>query len=349
MLSINFITQFLNDNQENIDDYHYKNIKPFELDTDGFSRYNAKPKSLKETKSKSSYVEQPKLDKSNFTLPSSFDILFNKNLNNFYYDNKSYRNKSPIFSLINSVLMIGNETFNLNNESNKENIIKQFIKRIDSDLFEKDLYNKFGYNKIRTLNKGEIQEVLKRAYYFKYDDENIHILKGYIADYLGVNLYIINKKSNLISIEDSEYYLPTYFTNNYNEHLPNMIILNDNEIYKPLLKRNQMLNNASFLTYNNEMNEKEIIDNIWKYMSIEKMQIEEESANVTDVTGETKTTTSSSSNGKFTLNSLKKLKVDELRTICLENKIDIQKKSEKTNKMINKLKDELITDLIKLN
>ena len=34
--------------------------------------------------------------------------------------------------------------------------------------------------------------------------------------------------------------------------------------------------------------------------------------------------------------------------MCIDNNVEIQKISNKTNKMINKLKDELITDLLKL-
>jgi hypothetical protein len=45
---------------------------------------------------------------------------------------------------------------------------------------------------------------------------------------------------------------------------------------------------------------------------------------------------------------LSKLRVDEIKKICIDNNIELLKKSDKTNKMINKLKNELIFDLINL-
>ena len=45
---------------------------------------------------------------------------------------------------------------------------------------------------------------------------------------------------------------------------------------------------------------------------------------------------------------LKKLKIEELKNLCNENSVSLQKKSDKTLKMINKLKIELIADLLKI-
>ena len=50
----------------------------------------------------------------------------------------------------------------------------------------------------------------------------------------------------------------------------------------------------------------------------------------------------------FNLNILNGLKIDNLKELCIKHNIDLQKKSEKTNKMINKLKADLIDDLLKL-
>jgi hypothetical protein len=42
------------------------------------------------------------------------------------------------------------------------------------------------------------------------------------------------------------------------------------------------------------------------------------------------------------------MKIDEIKMLCISENIILTKKSEKTNKDINKLKNELINDLISL-
>ena len=45
------------------------------------------------------------------------------------------------------------------------------------------------------------------------------------------------------------------------------------------------------------------------------------------------------------MNSINKMKVEELREECKKYGIDTMKKSEKTNKLINKIKSEMISDI----
>lgn len=117
MLSINYIYNFLDNKQENINKSFYDKINDFELNK------NLSMQSL-------AVIENSnKLDKFNFDLPKSFDILFNKSIINFYYDNKIYKNKSPVFTLLNSFFLIGNEFFNLNDENEKTLIMKEFLKK----------------------------------------------------------------------------------------------------------------------------------------------------------------------------------------------------------------------------
>ena len=56
----------------------------------------------------------------------SFDVLFNKRIIDFYYDNKKYKNISTIFTFINSILSIVDETFNLN-DLNYEYVFKDTL------------------------------------------------------------------------------------------------------------------------------------------------------------------------------------------------------------------------------
>ena len=61
---------------------------------------------------------------------------------------------------------------------------------MDEDLFKEDLYNKFDYVKNRNINKTNIQEVLKSALFFNFS-EKFDILKEYLSDYLGINIFIL--------------------------------------------------------------------------------------------------------------------------------------------------------------
>ena len=303
MLSVNYIYNFLEEKQEPISSFYYNKIKHFELNVE---------------------IKEHKNEKYNCNLHESFNILFNKNLSNFYYNNKIYKNHSPIFTLLNSILLIGNEYFNLNDESDKTIIMKDLLLKMDNDLFQKNLYEKYEYNKNRKFNKADLQDVLKEAYQFKVL-ERMNLLKMYLSDYLGINLYILNMKDGILNSDDSEYYLTKYY-GGYNRYVPNFVIIFENEIYKPILTNNL----SSIILYSNN---KDIVDNLWDYFKISEEVIVKESE----------------SKSKFNENSFKNLKIDDIKKICEEHNISLQKTSEKTNKMINKLKTELITELLKIS
>ena len=385
MLSVLQIIKFLSEKQEKIPSINYNNIYKFELNEYENNLNNDLIFSEKEEEPKVPILDSPLIinkDESysdikkeykstyNNILPQSFDIIFNKSIKNFYYDTKISRNKSSIFSLLNSILLIVNELFNLNKDSEKENIIKEFIKKIDSELFELNLYTKFNYQKNRKFNKVDIQTVLKNALNFK-SCEKIKLLKQYLSDYLGINIYILNKFNNNIDFVNSEYFLCKKFGDVTTKFLPNFIIIHDNEIYKPLLKNNnEHVDYSSIITYNDN---KDIIDNLWKYYNIVEENIEhnstqcsseiveEEKYNNISIENRDKNYDSSlyakevvkednsiKKNILFTESILSKLKIEEIKKICIDNNIELLKKSDKTNKMINKLKNELIFDLINL-
>ena len=323
MLSINYIYNFLNNKQENINKSFYDKINDFELN--------------KSIIVKTVIENNNKLDKFNFDLPNSFDILFNKSIINFYYDNKIYKNKSPVFTLLNSFFLIGNEFFNLNDENEKTLIIKDFLKKIDDDLFQRDLYLKFDYTKNRNFNKAEFQEVIKNALQFKICNK-FNLFKTYLSDYLGINLYIFHKINGLIDFDKSEFYLTKYY-NNINKYVPHFLIIYENEIYKPILTSGF----SSILKYSEHQ---EIIDNIWKYFKIcDIVKVdnisENENKEVIEIENENK-------NKKYNIDKLKNLKVDEIKKLCEDNNIELLKKSDKTGKLINKLKIELITELLNI-
>lgn len=322
MLSINYISTFLYDKQQKIDISNYNKINIFERNQELFE----KDKILFDEK-------QESLDKYHSNLYNSFDILYDKYIKDFYFDNKIYRNKSCVFTLFNSLLCILDEYFNLNAEKEKESIIKDFITKIDNDLFQENLYNKYEYNKNRKFNKANIQLVLKEAFQFKSDD-NFNLLKEYLSDYLGVNIFIFNLEDKLIDFINSEKYLPIQFGKNINKYVPALLITCENGIYKPIMSHNKDLNGkTSLLTYSNN---REIVDNIWNYLKLNDVYLENINLN------NEKLVLKEGMNVTF----IKNLKIDELKKMCTENNIELTKKSDKTSRSINKLKTELVKDLI---
>lgn len=322
MLSVNYLSNFLSDKQVIINRDFYSKINEFER--------------IEIIKIDNNNNERDSKESNKLNLPESFNMLFNKSIINFYYDNKKYKNRSSIFSFLNSLFLIGDEYFNLNDENEKTNIIKDFIKKIDNDLFQKELYHKFDYHKNLTFNKADIQEVIKNAYQFKTCDK-FSLLKQYISDYLGINIYIFNVNNQLIDFDKSKYYLTKYY-NNINKYLPNFMFFYDNGIYKPILLK---LDTSSIIKYS--LN-KEIIDNIWNYFKIDDKIDDKNIVNEPNI----KIIVEKNEKTKFNIDILKKLKIEELKDLCNENSINLQKKSDKTLKMINKLKIELIADLLKI-
>ena len=303
MLSVNYIINYLSEKQNKIDNNQFYKINDFEKKT----------------------------DKNQCNLKESFEILFNKSMVDFYYDNNLFKNKSSLFSFINSIFTISDELYKLKNMEEKEIIIKDFLKKLDKELFEKDLYNKFGYNKDRSFNKADMEIALKNSLLFKVC-ENFNLLKDYIVHYLGINIYIIEIENNLIVFEKCNYFLTKYY-NNINKFVPHFIILNDNGIFKPILMHNK--NNkcgSSIITYSKY---KDLIDNLWNNLNIHE-EIKDINSNPIEGNNEK----------KYTLNLLKDLKLENLKNLCIENNIELTKKSEKTLKLINKLKADLINDLL---
>jgi len=371
MLSINYIQNYLTDEQVRIDSIYYSKINQFEKKN--IENYKEITNlNYKHSNNSDNFNNSDNSDKNNTIklenycekLYNSFDILFNLNNVDYYYNNRLFRNKSSVFTFLNSIFNIGDDFFNIFDEKTRENIIKKFIKTIDNDLFEKNLYNKFNYSKNRKFNKSDIQDNLKNSFQFK-NIQKFELIKQYIADYLGINIYVIHVNSTVIDFKKSEYYLSQNFNNSYIKFLPNFILLCENEIYKPILNKNN-----SIIRYSDNNN---IIDKLWKLLDIKiidnvdildnkKLVCEEilkepfidkieekdkknifnsyfnESINTNNV--------SIISDVKYKIDDLKNLKITDIKTLCEENNILLKKNSEKTLKMINKLKEELIEELL---
>ena len=347
MISLNSVIKFLSENNKNKKINDYDSIPKFELKKDAMKILeNIESKHI-EPIYKEKIINNELISNNNndfnkrfFTksLPETFKIIFNNEIDKYYIENKisrNYKNKTSIFTFINSLFMIIYSQYILYTDSEKESNIKSFLKKISDELFQKELYQKFGYNVNRKMNKSNLQEILAKSFTFKYDEGLFPLLQQYIVDYFGINIFVLCLVNNNIDFINSYYILSSYYKIKTNPLLPTFILVKDNDIFKPLMNSND--DNIDTLCFLYSKN-KNIIESLWKYFKLDEIEIcVEELKDNKDENEETF--------NNLDLSKLKKLKVDELKEICIKYEISLTKMSDKTSKMINKTKTELIEDI----
>ena len=338
MLSVNYISEFLNKEQKDIQEDVFLKLKVFEKKEN--INLNDVLKKNKEEVNTSVCEETNKKSINNGNSSNKDDTLTYSTKKNYislydsfdnYLDHNygflkttSCKSNNNIFTFFSSLFMIGNEEYQLFDYQEKLSLVKKCIKKIDDELFLENHYEKYEYNKNKYFNKEKILNVLKEAFQLRTDDY-FNLMIQHIANYLGVNIFIFEiKNRDIVSklvYKSNKYKIKNHCDvsqNEFNKYLPHFILIKEDDMYQPIVKINNSSNN--YLTYEDDYNQK-----IFK-------RLHEFECN---------------------LNSLKKsctiqfhkLKVDELRDYALKEKISITKLSEKTNKEIKKKKDELIEDL----
>ena len=348
MISLNSVIKFLSENNKNKKINDYDSIPKFELKKDAMKILESiETKHIEPIYKEKimnneliSNINNNDFNKRIFTksLPETFKIIFNNDIDKYYIENKisrNYKNKTSIFTFINSLFMIIYSQYILYTDSEKESNIKSFLKKISDELFQKELYQKFGYNVNRKMNKSNLQEILAKSFTFKYDEGLFPLLQQYIVDYFGINIFVLCLVNNNIDFINSYYILSSYYKIKTNPLLPTFILVKDNDIFKPLMNSND--DNIDTLCFLYSKN-KNIIESLWKYFKLDEIEIcVEELKDNKDENEETF--------NNLDLSKLKKLKVDELKEICIKYEISLTKMSDKTSKMINKTKTELIEDI----
>jgi hypothetical protein len=352
MISLNSVIKFLSENNKNKKINDYDNIPKFELKKDAMKiletielkniESNYKEKTINNEFNNNNLVINSNNEFKRIlikSLPETFKIIFNNDIDKYYIETKisrNYKNKTSIFTFINSLFMIIYPQYILYTDSEKESNIKSFLKKISDELFKKELYQKFGYNINRRMNKSNLQEILAKSFTFKYDEGLFPLLQQYIVDYFGINVFVLCLVNNNIDFINSYYILSSYYKIKTNPLLPTFILVKDNDIFKPLMD-----NNDSNDDHNNDTlcflysKNKDIIESLWKYFKLDEIEILIEELK-DDKNGSEETF------NNLDLSKLKKLKVDELKEICIKYEISLTKISDKTSKMINKTKGELI-------
>ena len=349
MISLNSVIKFLSENNKNKKINDYDSIPKFELKKDAMKILENIDSKIIEPIYKEKTINNELVSNDNNnndfnkriyikSLPETFKIIFNNDIDKYYIENKTsrnYKNKTSIFTFINSLFMIIYPQYILYTDSEKESNIKSFLKKISDELFQKELYQKFGYNVNRRMNKSNLQEILAKSFTFKYDEGLFPLLQQYIVDYFGINIFVLCLVNNNIDFINSYYILSSYYKIKTNPLLPTFILVKDNDIFKPLMDSNDDNIDTLCFLYNKN---KDIIENLWKYFKLDEIEIcIEELQDDKDGLEETF--------NNLDLSKLKKLKVDELKEICIKYEISLTKISDKTSKMINKTKTELIEDI----
>ena len=293
---------------------------------------------------------------------------------------KKLENNNELYTFMNSIFSIGDEIFILNNFQNKKNIMKSLIKKMDDELLKDDLYFLYNYDKNRKFNKEKIMTVLKELYKFSVDRETIHLFKQYLSDYLGINIFVIGLINNNIDYDNKEFYLTHKYGLSYNKYAQTFILITENNLYYPLIKNtNNNFNGLNyeeiekyldkFLKFYDIKLEEDVVNKMEEInvnININNTQLDIENINNddNDKINNNKIDKDKIKNDKINNdkihnnkninininieNELKKLKLEELRIKATEKKISIQKISDKTSKMINKTKGELIEELLKI-
>lgn len=317
MLSVNYIANYLDKNQININNEKYI-LKNFEINCEKKDTIDKKIRIFNEEK-KESYND----------LYDCFNIYFEKDM--FGMNKIINKNKNKIYTFFSSIFGIGDENYYLMKEDEKIKAIKNLIHKLDNDIFSMNYYNIFRYDKNKYFSKEKISNVLKEAFSLRVN-ENFNLLIKYLVDYLGINIIIFELKNkeiiNNYKINSNKY------TENYNKYLPNYFIMIEDDEFKPIMIKDKICKNYIEFEDNYKIIDK--IEDIKNYMSIENAP----------TIKPTTVSTIVNSNNKI---NLKKMKIDELRNYCVDNSIDIHKTSEKTGKQIKKTKDELLNELDKIN
>ena len=245
MLSVNYISNFLQEKQDKISYKDFQKILDIQKEDEYFQN-------IKKEKSSSIITS---ISTSTTTLSSSSSIndqtpfiintnnqknplfyFFGENVNN-YSIFKKVENKNELFTFLNSIFHIGNEYYSIESFQTKKSIMKTLIKKMDDDIIKKDLYFAFNYDKNRKFNKEKIMKTLQELYRFKVDRDTIALFKQYVADYLGINIFIIGIINNKIDFDNREFYLCHKYGTQFNPYVQSFFLINQDNIYYPLLHK----------------------------------------------------------------------------------------------------------------
>lgn len=265
-----------------------------------------------------------------------------KNLNEVYkmyldmneYEKIEYNKEN---SFIKSVLSILDHNFMMYDEKEKNNQVKLLFNKLYDDLDEQGLDKKFGYIRKKDLKKSTLKDILIKNK-LDIDDIKYNNIKQYIADYFGVNIimFLFDNEYNFIANKMYEYC--SYKKDEKHPSVLNIIVEKYKDKYNAVIKTNDKYDDSVFrLSQNKEelMRLNSLIQTLRleKEEEVEKIDLNEEDEEEIDY-----------KNAK----SLDKLKLEQLKEIAIGKDIKLKKLSEKTGKLINLKKKEIIDEIVKI-
>lgn len=262
-------------------------------------------------------VKQEKLplDEKNIKLTKplnkSFSYIFGDIDNLEYYDIK-FGKKTNINNFILKILFALDPNIYFMKYDEQYNILTNFYKKIIIELDEKNLYYKFYYNLDRKMSRNNIQSVIYNLLHNDCKDilVNEYSLVQYVIDYLGINLVclFVDDDFNLNMNCHHNIYISKRFENKLNRFIPMVIMIcHKGSFYNIINNDNKVFKFSEH---------KNIINNCFRFFNINDDDI-----------------------------NMNNFTYSQIKEFFINNNGNIKKLSKKTNKMINKTKDDLIIEL----
>lgn len=253
---------------------------------------------------------------------------------------KRTRNRNAVFTFMDSLVSIMNESFWMKNEDDKTHLLRELLKKMHSEVYIDGNYQKFYYHKTRKMKKDQLLLTLSQSIQFRiHDMDTFYMLQQYAVDYFGVNLFIFFVTgTDEIDMEKSKIFTTRQFENRMNPLVPTLCMIWKDEVYYPIVHETD--EEKTIFQYSRD---KDFMEEIWKRMKIHEMkeffmekkeEVEESKKSENPVL-------------VFTMGEIQKMKLEELQNTCTGMGIPLEKISEKTGKSIKKTKTELIEQIVK--
>lgn len=155
-------------------------------------------------------------------LPEIFKQNISDEFSNYYYIQNCSNFLHAIFHCIDKDFVV---------ELDKNKYIVEARKIMSYDLIGKDLYKKFGYNKIRKIKKDDLQKNL-----MKFDNELDEYLRQYVSDYFGINIFIFTLLDD-DHISNISYIFSKNDTDDINWYKSTVLLINRDEKWMPILNK----------------------------------------------------------------------------------------------------------------
>jgi hypothetical protein len=261
-------------------------------------------------------------------------------VNDYKILTKRTRNRNAVFTFMDSIVSIMNESFWMKNEDDKTHLLRELLKKMHAEVYIEGNYQKFNYHKTRKMKKDQLLLTLSQSIQFRiHDMDTFYMLQQYVVDYFGVNLFIFFVSgTDEIDMERSKLFATRQFENQMNPLVPTLCMIWKDEVYYPIVHETD--EEKTIFRYSRD---KDLMEEIWKRMNIHEMK-EFFIKKREEVVEETK---SENLVVAFTMGEIQKMKLEELQNICKEMGISLEKISEKTGKSIKRTKTELIEQIVK--